>query len=231
MTVATIFAAGMISNVFAQCDACDNGCSACYSAPKCVGSAELVDVEKNCWNVECEDICVPAVRFPWECGGNKLTLFSLFKKKYRKGCGYAACTDAGCDGGCSSAGCCDGSGCSAGCKVCVPPKCGFVRNVAVLRKEKYTSQECEYSLEIQDNGGCRGSYGCDGPGCAACAKAAKTSRNIQVATATPTRATQAKVPTTKTQMIPEVNKIAALPPQPKKSRRSIIPAAFKKLLK
>lgn len=142
IAVAVIVALACSTSAWAKCFACKDGCDRCRG-PYCVGKSDIVDVEKHCWKIECEDVCIPAVRFPWECGGSKLTLFSLFKGK--KGCGKAGCCDAGCDGGCGSD-CCNGTGCV----VCVPPKCGFVRRIHDLKKETYTCTECEYSLELVD---------------------------------------------------------------------------------
>ena len=166
----------------AQCDSCDSGCAACATTccsapqcqaagrccggPRCVGKAEWVDVEEHCWKIECEDICVPAVRFPWEHGGNKLTLFSLFRCK--KSCGKSGCTDVSCDGGCSAAPTCGCAGPCQGCADCVPPKCGFIVKVRDLKKETYETKACEYSIELVDPNanGCCVQPGCTTPGCA-----------------------------------------------------------------
>lgn len=37
----------------------------------CVTYAEPGTVEKHCWQVECEEVCIPAIRWPWRCWGDK----------------------------------------------------------------------------------------------------------------------------------------------------------------
>ena len=143
--VAVYLATAITNTLQAQCDGCDSGCATCAptgccsaptcqaagrccGGPRCVGKAEMVDVEKHCWKIENEKICVPAVRFPWERGGSKLTLCTLFKSKDNDypGCSNPSCDDS-CSGGCSTAPTC---GCAGnGCATCVPPKCGFVNRL------------------------------------------------------------------------------------------------------
>lgn len=173
LTVTTTdYATGKCAACDAECDACSAPASCCRApqcqtagrccgGPKCVGKAEMVDVEKHCWKVECEEICIPAVRFPWERGGSKLTLCSLFNCK--KGCGKSGCCDSGCDGGCAAAPTC---GCDGDCAKCLPAKCGFVRTVRHLKKESVAVQACKYSMEVGDkkpSGEC-----CDGRNCGGC---------------------------------------------------------------
>jgi len=187
MIIAAVVLATAITNTLqAQSDACDSGCTSCAApvgcctatacqaagrccgGPKCVGKAEMVDVDKHCWKVECNEICVPAVRFPWERGGNKLTLCTLFKFRCDKGCDNPGCATSCCDGGCTSGPTC---GCAGnGCATCLPPKCGFVKSIRDLKKETYTTQACEYSIGLVDNGegGCDS---CSAPGCTGCAAA------------------------------------------------------------
>lgn len=213
--VAAVFAMAATTTLQAQCDGCDSGCAACAAptccsapgcqaagrccgGPACIGKAEMVDVEKHCWEIETKDICVPAVRFPWERGGSKLTLCTLFKFKCDKGCDNPGCDELCCDGGCAAApscGCaaggCDGgcaagpscgcasrrgscSGCASGCDSCVAPKCGFIVSVRTLKKKTYDAQVCEYSIAPADgngNGQCCDNPGCSSPGCAGCAAA------------------------------------------------------------
>lgn len=112
-----------------QC-ACKSSC--------CTLEAEMVDVEKKCFEVECKTICIPKVVFPWQkkkhgchsCDGRGCTncvhngakirkIKVLKSKKYTcPECEYtwtpkegASCCGKGSGCGCGS---CD-SGCSAGC--------------------------------------------------------------------------------------------------------------------
>ena len=197
--IVAVFTVSVTSWANAQCAACDNGCAACAvptcssapcraagrccGGPTCVGKAERVDVEKHCWKIECEDICVPAVRFPWEHGGSKLTLFTLFNCK--KGCGKTRCRDSRCDGNCAAAPC---VGCADGCTSCVPPKCGLVKKVRDLKKESYKVKECEYSLSAGDNNGNGGNgAGCDcaGAGCDSCAGASHATQSRETDSVAP----------------------------------------------
>ena len=100
--------------------------------------------EKSCYCVECEKICIPAVKFPWESccvrkPGKVRVVRKLTKKDYE--CGQkvvwewpkpekvpcctsghgCACGQAGCDG-CCDVGCAVTDGCtSAGCAVIEAP--------------------------------------------------------------------------------------------------------------
>ena len=186
--VAVVLTTATTNTLQAQCDSCDSECAACAApvgccgapacqaagrccgGPQCVGKAEMVDVEKHCWKIESKKICVPAVRFPWERGGSKLTLCTLFKCKKNDypGCNNPSCDDS-CDGGCAIAPTC---GCAGkGCGMCVPPKCGFVKCVSDLKKETYTTQACEYSIGLVEGNGGGGCDSCSAPGCAECAAA------------------------------------------------------------
>ena len=129
----------------------------------------MVDVEKHCWEVECEEVCIPAVRFPWEPGGNKLTLCTLFKFKCDRGCNNPGCNVSKCDGGCTAPACSRPTcGCAgAGCATCCPPKCGFVVAVRDLKKKNYTAKACEYSISMEDpRATCCDA--CSSPGCPGC---------------------------------------------------------------
>jgi hypothetical protein len=81
------------------------------------------EVEKKCWNVKCEPVCIPKFRWPWECWG---------KSK----------------GGCDSDTCC-GDSCCGECCNCAPPKCGKVKTVKVLKQHKYTCKECGYEWDFK----------------------------------------------------------------------------------
>lgn len=149
---------------------CANGCCDPVCCPRCV----VEDVEKKCWNVDCEFICVPRFRWPWECRGDS-----------KQGCDASR----GCSGdGCCGDGCCD-SDCCCGC----PPKCGKVRCVNVLEEHKYTCKECGYKWNVKCvrsgsgcscRGGCCPECGC-GPGCGDCA-ANDATKEVQLTAATTT---------------------------------------------
>lgn len=61
----------------------------------CVPTPEVVKEKKHCWQVECKDICIPAIRWPWQsccsprkCGQVK-TIKVLEKVDYEcEKCGY-----------------------------------------------------------------------------------------------------------------------------------------------
>lgn len=71
------------------------GCPACRSCGgACVLRVSPVVEEETCYEVECKDVCIPAIRFPWDS--------------------------------------------------CRKPKCGRVRQVAVLKKEGRETKGCQY---------------------------------------------------------------------------------------
>lgn len=114
-------------------DSC--GCSVCTCKP------EMTTEEKHCWCVECEEICVPRVRCPWEPGGSPLTCFNWLRKKCETGCGDC----------CDSCGdCCDsvGAGCCCDSSCCTKP-CGKVKCVRDLKKKTYEVDVCEWKYEIR----------------------------------------------------------------------------------
>lgn len=161
-SITAVIAVSLSGTVSGQsCGCADPGCTSgcCKSncgcdgegGVCCVGKAELVSVDKHCWKIECEDICVPSVRFPWERGGSPLRFLSSLKKEF---------------GGCSST-CCDGNGCASGCQVCCPPDCDFSVTVKNPKKHTFECKECEYSLEPADGG-----KGCSNGACAASPTAA-----------------------------------------------------------
>ena len=139
----------------------DAGCGmGCFSCPdcRCKLTAEEVEVEKSCFEVECKTICVPKVVFPWQTG-NGCFPFGKWGKK------------SNCDSGDS----CDGRGCSS-CTNCVNNG-AFLRTVKVLKTKNYKCPECEYTWSADESAtgcdsgccdaGCDGGCdaGCDG-GCA-----------------------------------------------------------------
>lgn len=139
---------------------CGNGCC-CREV--CVASVEKEKVEKHCWKVECDKICIPKVVCPWGEGGSGLTLFSWMKKQCGSTCcGDACCGDACCDTACCCGSCCNGSCCSGGC--CLKPRCGKVRCVRDLKKETYECDKCVCKWEIKRLPPCCGD-GCCGCGC------------------------------------------------------------------
>jgi hypothetical protein len=101
--------------------------------------------EKYCWEIECKEICVPRVVFPWQNPG-------LCRSE---GC-HAGRRAGGCDGceGCSS---CAGGGCGGR---CVKHNGAFVVKVKIPKKHKYKCPKCEYEWEAVRKGRC-----CRGSGC------------------------------------------------------------------
>ena len=127
----------------------------CFACPdcRCKLDAEEVEVEKSCFEVECETICVPKVVFPWQTG--KGFCFGLF---------------AGKKGACDSCDACDGHGCSD-CTACVNNG-AVLRKVKVLKTKKYKCPACEYTWSAEESVmGCCDDGCCDGcvtPGCDGC---------------------------------------------------------------
>jgi hypothetical protein len=71
------------------------GCPQCRSCGgMCVLKAEPVTEEETCYEVECERVCIPAVRFPWEscrtprCGRVRLVARLKEETRERKTCSY-----------------------------------------------------------------------------------------------------------------------------------------------
>ncbi len=122
-----------------QCNgSCHTTCPKCHTC--CVLKAECGKEEKSCWEVECEEICIPCVVFPWQkskakhtghgsescavgCSGCSTvnngarvkTVRKLKKKTYEcPQCKYEWSPD-GKGNGCCSAGCCTGDCCETGC--------------------------------------------------------------------------------------------------------------------
>ena len=118
------------------------GCKSCCPACgyHCELDAEVVDVKKKGFVVECEPICVPRVVWPWQLG------------KRMFGC-LGCCTK---DDGCDS---CGGGGCTA----CVHNG-ARVKMIKVLGTESYECPACEYSWTAE-KGGCGCGSPCGGGGC------------------------------------------------------------------
>jgi hypothetical protein len=60
-----------MTSVAAGSDRCPLCRSHCHPLKDrvCVTSVEPGKASKSCWDVECEEVCIPAVRFPWEKRG------------------------------------------------------------------------------------------------------------------------------------------------------------------
>ncbi len=107
--------------------ACPNGCRhvcpRCGCEMVCRTYASMEKVKDGCWDVECKDVCIPAVRFPWQkcavnssCDGlsclpgkcGKVRTVQVLKRKdtEKDKCVYEHKVECAC-------GCCLGSG--AGC--------------------------------------------------------------------------------------------------------------------
>ncbi len=89
------------------------GCKTCPQCDHkvCVPVPETVKEKKHCWTVECKDICIPHVKWPWQscceppkCGKVR-TIKVLKKVEYEcESCGYkwdiktvgCSCEGAGC---------------------------------------------------------------------------------------------------------------------------------------
>ncbi len=81
---------------------CRCGCPQC--GEPCVPKVEQVQEKKHCWKVECETICIPAIRLPWawceeplKCGRTK-TVRKLKKVEYEcPSCKYTWSAQSACD--------------------------------------------------------------------------------------------------------------------------------------
>lgn len=83
---------------------CSQGCKSCRLY------VETLKVKKHCYNIECKEICIPPVRFPWQkccelkCGKIK-TVRVLKKHNYTcDKCGYKWVVECNC-GSCTSGNC------------------------------------------------------------------------------------------------------------------------------
>ncbi len=87
----------------ARCPSCDKTCR-----PESITTKE----KKTTWDVECEDICIPAITFPWQkcCGprcGKVITVNRLKKIEYE-------CESCGCKWNIESLPCNSGGNCDCG---------------------------------------------------------------------------------------------------------------------
>ncbi|MFK7777476.1 MAG: hypothetical protein QM501_05070 [Gimesia sp.] len=97
-----------------RCDqsqtACAASCNESQGCKTCRLHVETLKVKKYCFTIECKDICIPPVRFPWQkccelkCGKIK-TVRVLKKHNYTcEKCGYKWTVDCQC-GSCSPVNC------------------------------------------------------------------------------------------------------------------------------
>lgn len=80
---------------FGSASAGQFGCPSCQSCGgACVLQVEQVDDEETCYEVECKEICIPAVRFPWEscriakCGRTRIVSKLKEETRETKACEY-----------------------------------------------------------------------------------------------------------------------------------------------
>lgn len=142
------------------CGACGGGIAGC-ACEVCCPTIEQTTQEKSQWKVECEKVCIPAVRLPWEPGGSKLTLFSWWTPKgHDEPCRCAHGIHQPCE--------------TADCARCGKPRaarCGKVRAVSVLEEESREVTVCKCKWEIRRlptccptcDHGAESSYGTKGP--------------------------------------------------------------------
>lgn len=92
-------------------------------AKYCKLSIEDSEESRHCWTIECEDVCVPRVVFPWQ------------NRKHHR-CNKNGCT-----------------GCATDhCQCCVRHNGAFVVRVRKLKKHKYTCPRCDYVWEVKHVG-------------------------------------------------------------------------------
>lgn len=151
-----------------QCgDCCPPGdcCATECCNTRCVAECKSVTVTKDCWQTECEQVCIPPVTLPCcKC---------LFGKGSGSG-GCGACGQSGC-GGCGSGGapgrppeCCRQSilqrifGKCAGCRT---------RCINTLKKHEYDCEETVVEWKCVNGGSCGTESYCE-PACSAPASCA-----------------------------------------------------------
>lgn len=131
-------------------DAVHRGSRGCVTCPSCQTCCELnvkeVIESKHGWDVECEDVCVPRIVFPWQ-------------KHHLRCCKTGKCAGArACTGECCGRGC----GGNAG-GICKPIHNGArVVSVRKLRKLSFECPACKYEWTPKDKArnGCDGSCQC-----------------------------------------------------------------------
>lgn len=158
-------AACLIADAPCECgDGCGCGdcCRGCCCGNRgrecCVASVEKVKIEKHCWCVKKEKICVPKVVCPWAEGGCGLTCFNFLRKSNGcHNCGDVCCSDACCNAGgdCNAGGrLCGRQGC------CYKPRCGKVKCVRDIEKKTYECEECVCKWEVRRLPPCCGCGDC-----------------------------------------------------------------------
>lgn len=101
----------------------------------CRLEAKSQTVKKQCYKVECKEICIPKIKFCWP-----------WQRDSKSSCA-SGCTDGNCNS-CSS--CSDTA------------RCGKVKTVKVLIKVDYECKKCGYEWKIYDVG-CTSTGGCAVP--------------------------------------------------------------------
>lgn len=123
----------------ADAPCCGDGSCGCCREVCCV-TREEVEVDKYCWNVGCEKVCVPGITFPWEgCG------WSFFGHKQGSSC-CGPCTGA----------------CTCG-QAYKPARPGSVVCIRTLEKEDYACKACQCKWELRTVCTGAGCSGCRDP--------------------------------------------------------------------
>jgi len=120
------------------CGACGGGIAG-GACEVCCPTFEQATQDKSQWKVECEKVCIPAIRLPWEPGGSKLTLFRWWTPNgHDEQCRCAQSVRHPCE--------------PAGCARCGKPRatrCGTVRTVSVLEEDSREVTVCKCKWEIR----------------------------------------------------------------------------------
>lgn len=137
----------MVNSAYADpgcCKPATNCCSPCTSCSKiltCCPTTEVVKVEKKCYDIECDYICVPEVKCPW---GKLLSLGCLGHDKKSDCC--STCDSCGSGQECDCAG-----------------LCGKIKKINKLKTVKTKTEKVVWKWEVKE----RGPIGCCKPDCAA----------------------------------------------------------------
>jgi hypothetical protein len=144
---------------------CCEGCASCCCEPICCPKCVTEEVEKSCWLVNRQLVCIPSFRWPWECRqgdcdcghgvgdgcacppkcGRVRCVKVLEEHKYTcQECGYEWEVKCVCDrnGCCCTEGCCPHCGCD--------PSCGACASTSTQKKSPSQHQRCE-SMPAQGN--------------------------------------------------------------------------------
>ena len=146
LLVVLVMPASAIHKCISRCVVCPQ-CHTC-----CEFKAEAAKEEKHCWKIECEEICVPCIVFPWQ-------------KRHATSCKTGRC-DGKC--ACSPSGICASGSCN---KCCQTVNNGArVITVRKLKKHKYECPTCKYQWTPKKvcragcQRHCRGDCACADPG-------------------------------------------------------------------